>query len=222
MASPRKFLFDLSFDQPQGPVAVRFNRAASEPTFTRSELEAARATAFEEGRQAALAEAAASDERRLTDAACALAAGIPALLARDGEVRLSVETHALELRRVLVAKALPALAQKEPLAEIEAMIVSCLREAFEEPRIVVRVPQPLFEPIRDRLAALAQHGSFAGKFVLLVDDALGPTDCRLEWADGGAERDTKRLAREIDAALERTLLTPNPASEPSSQETPHE
>jgi flagellar assembly protein FliH len=121
---------------------------------------------------------------------------------------------------LLLAKASPALAQKEPLAEIEAMIVTCLREAFEEPRIVVRVPQPLFDPIRGRLASLAHDGSFAGKFVLLVDDALGPADCRLEWADGGAERDTSRLARELDAALERALTTPTP--EPSSQEPSHE
>mgnify|MGYP004704999233 CR=1 FL=1 len=88
--------------------------------------------------------------------------------------------------------------------------------------VVLRVSQHLFEPIRQRLTELAQKTGFAGKFVLLADDALGPVDCRLEWADGGAERITDRLAREIDAVLERALMTPSSASESSNQETTHE
>jgi flagellar assembly protein FliH len=222
MTSPRKYLFDLSFDQPQGPVAVRFARNPAEPIFTRTELEAARAAAHEEGRQAGLAEGAATTERRLADAAEAFAAGLASLIERADEIRREAETRAVELLRTVTAKAFPALARMAPLAEIEAMVVDCLREAFEEPRVVLRVAADLFEPMRQRLDAIAQSCGFSGKFVLLVDDTLGAVDGRLEWADGGAERNTRRLARELDAALERALLPPVPASEPSREETPDE
>ncbi len=87
MANPRKYLFDLSFDQPQGPVAVRFARNPSEPTFTRAELEAACAAAREEGRQAGLAEGSATTDRRLADATEALAAGLTSLIEREDEIR---------------------------------------------------------------------------------------------------------------------------------------
>jgi flagellar assembly protein FliH len=76
--------------------------------------------------------------------------------------------------------------------------------------------------MRERLNAIAQSHGFAGKFVLLVDESLGPADGRLEWADGGAERNLARIARELDAALARALSNPISAPEPSREETPHE
>ena len=225
MGTPRKYMFDASFDQPTPPpVAVLVNKPQPqpEPTFTAAEVEAARAAGLEEGRRTALAEAMSSIEQQLVEATKELAAGIPTLLARDSEIRLETEQRSLELLRALLAKAFPVLSQRASIEEIETLVSDCLREAFEEPRVVLRVPQRLFDPIRERLNDLAQKSGFAGKFVLLAEDSLGPADCRLEWADGGAERITDRLTREIDAVLERALLTPPPASEPSNQETPHE
>ena len=222
MANPRKYLFDLSFDHPQGPVADRFPRNTPEPTFTRAELEVACAAARQEGHLAGLAEASASAEGRLVDATDALASGFASLLARADEIQREAEAHALELLRMVTAKAVPALARREPLAELEAMVIDCLREAAEEPRIVLRVAPDLFDPMRERLNAITQSHGFAGKFVLLVDESIGAADGRLEWADGGAERNTRRIARDLDAALERALLNPISAPEPSREETPHE
>src|ERR1700676_3558196 len=192
MASPRKYLFDLSFDQPQGPVAVRFARNPAEPTFTRTELEAARAAAHEEGRQAGLAEGSTTTERRLANATEAFAAGLASLVECADEIRREPETRAVELLRTVTAKAFPALARREPLAEIEAMVVDCLREAFEEPRVVLRVAASLLEPMRQRLDAIAQKSGFSGKFVLLVDDTLGAGDGPLGWAAGRAAPKTRR------------------------------
>ena len=39
--------------------------------------------------------------------------------------------------------------------------------------------------------------------VLFGDDQFSETDCRVEWADGGAERNLGELWRRIDAAIER-------------------
>jgi len=222
MATPRKYLFDLSFDHPQGPVAVKFARSPQEPTYTKADLDAARAEAAAAARMAALAEATADTEARLANAVEMFAAGVPSLLERSETIRLDVERRAIELLRALVAKATPALARKEPLAEIETLVIDCLREVFEEPRIVLRVPEALFDATRQRLGALAQQSGFGGKFVLLADPALGPVDCRLEWADGGAERDVARLQREIDGVLARTLVASIPAPAFFTKDSDHE
>ena len=58
---------------------------------------------------------------------------------------------------------------------------------------MLRVNDALFDALQRRLAAIAQANGYAGKIVLLADDALAPGDGRIEWADGGAERDTRRL-----------------------------
>src|SRR5579864_9093857 len=126
MATPRKFLFDLSFDQPQGPVAVQFARTPPEPTFSKTELEAACAKAAAEAREAALAECANATEARLADATDALAAGITSVLERGEAIRRDTERRATELLRAIVVKTVPALARRDPLAEIEALVSQCL------------------------------------------------------------------------------------------------
>src|SRR5258708_9210479 len=123
MANQSKYRFDLSFDHPEGPVAVRFTGNTRERTFTHAELEAACAAARQEGRQSGVSEASASAEGRLADATDALASGFASLLARADEIRRQTEAHALELLRVVAAKAVPALARKQPLAELEAMSI---------------------------------------------------------------------------------------------------
>jgi len=221
-SQPRKFLFDLNFDQPQKPIAVQFARTPPEPTFSKDELQAACADAAAEAREAALAEAAEATETRLATATDALAAGITSLLERDQAIRAETERHAAGLLRAAIAKLVPALARKDPLAEIEGLVSECLREVFDEPRIVLRVCEILFEPMRQRLGTLAQQSGFAGKFVLLVDDTLGPVDCRVEWADGGAERNLGRLEREIDGILARVLFVEPAAAPTPSKEPDHE
>ncbi len=103
---------------------------------------------------------------------------------------------------------MPAFAAKEPVAEIEALLAGCLAEALDEPRIVLRVSDALFEAVQARIAAVVQAGGYSGKVVLLADAALAGGDGRVEWADGGAERDTSRIAQEIDAVLARALAAP--------------
>jgi hypothetical protein len=43
---------------------------------------------------------------------------------------------------------------------------------------------------------------------VLPDDALGPADCRVEWASGGAERVAAQMWREFDAATQRIFSDP--------------
>jgi flagellar assembly protein FliH len=209
MSSQTKYLFERSFDNVEQPRALS-RKPPPEPPVSRAEFEAARGAAFAEGRKSGLAEAALSAEERTAAALTTLAADIKALLAQREECTADVERQAIEAMRAIMRKAVPALCRKDPLAEIEAVIDACLHEAFEEPRIVLRIADAQFEPVQQRLAALAAAAGYAGKLVLLADNGLGPGDVRIEWAEGGAERQVPRLLSDIDAALARALDA-NPA-----------
>jgi flagellar assembly protein FliH len=204
MSAPHKFLFDRSFDQAEGPRGVS-RKPPSEPPVTRADVEAARAQGVAEGRKAALAEAARSAEERLATALSALADGMKDLIATREQESAQLQRRSLEAFRAIARKAVPALCRKDPLAEVEALIVECLHEAFEEPRLVLRVAASLFPELRERVEQLAASTGFAGKVVLLADETLGPGDARVEWADGGAERDGARLLSDIDAVLARAI-----------------
>jgi flagellar assembly protein FliH len=208
MGAPHKFLFDESFDQPDAPTVAAARRAPPpppEPTFSKAELEAAEQAGMEAGRAAGLAEAAQSTEALTADALTSLASGIGELMAARQSDADAAQRHACAAMSLLLHKAVPALSRKAPLIEIETLLSDCLREAFDEPRIVLRVADSLFEPLQRRLAAITGTTGFGGKVVLLADETLGPGDARVEWAEGGAERDQRRLMHDIDGALARAL-----------------
>ena len=205
MQSPHRFLFDQSFDLPDAPRAARKAPSPPEPTFSKAELEAVQMRALGEGRAAALAEAAQSQDARIAASLESIEAALRQSLDARARQAEDARHRALEMVRGLMQKLAPALCRAAPLLELETMIAACLREAFDEPRIVLRVADDVFDALRQRLGALTSSLGFAGKVVLLADEALGPADARIEWAEGGAERDSDRLIHDIDAALLRAL-----------------
>jgi flagellar assembly protein FliH len=220
MTVPQKFLFDRSFDHTEAARGAP-RKPPSEPPVTRADVEAARAQGVAEGRKAALAEAARSVEERATAALATLAGGMTQLIAAREQEAAALRRRSLEAFRAVMRKVIPALFRKDPLTEIEALVVECLHEASEEPRLVLRVADSLFAALRERIEALAASAGFAGKVVLLADEALGPGDARIEWAEGGAERDSARLLNDIDAALGRAVdAVSDPPAKPLEESTP--
>ncbi len=60
--------------------------------------------------------------------------------------------------------------------------------------------------------------AYEGKVVILGDADLGPSDCRIEWADGGIERDVRALWEEIDHVLAEVQTIEHPNSDQQPQE----
>lgn len=211
MALPEKFTFDVSFDHLGAPTA----RSLAERRFTRGELEATRQSALAEGRAAGLAEAAQSTQSLTADALARIAESLGALLATQDAAAMDVQRRALAAMQMIVAKLVPGLAAKDPLTEVEAFATKCLHEAIDEPRVVLRVAQEIYEPLRERLDALANAAGYAGRIVMLIDETIAGGDARVEWADGGAERNLAAQCAEIDELLERRrdpAASPNPVS----------
>ena len=73
-------------------------------------------------------------------------------------------------------------------------------------RLVAYVPNDLLDPLNERVATISAARGFEGRVVLIGDPELADSDCRIEWADGGLERDTRRLWSDIEAALDRCLF----------------
>ena len=205
MALAQKYLFDNSFDAPGGDARQRGAVTPAETTISRADLAVAVARARVEGHAAGLAEATAQREQQIGDALTVIAQHLVALLAAQDEARRENERTTIELTRTIVGKLFPALSRSGALVELEAVVGHCMQDAIAEPRLVLRVPDTIFEAARQRMTPLAASLGFPGKLIILVDDTLGQSDCRVEWADGGAERDTARSWREIEAALDRAV-----------------
>ena len=208
MALPQKFSFDVSFDHLGVPSA----RSLAERRFTRGEIEATRQSALAEGHAVGLAEAAKSAQALTADALARIAEGFAALLATQDAATMDAQRRALAAMQMIIAKLVPGLAAKDPLTEVEAFATKCLHEAIAEPRVVLRVAQEIYEPLRERLDALANAAGYDGRIVMLVDDTIAAGDARVEWADGGGERNLAGQFAEINELLERRR---DPAASPT-------
>lgn len=200
----KRFLFETSFDEANGElVRDAAGREPPEPQYGEAELEQARQEAFEAGRKAALEEETLKAEQRLAATEEKVAGALDGLLEGRQALEQQLTREASEATLLMLRKLFPRLSEKESLAEVEALIDGCLERVRQEPRIVVRVAPAQVEKITTRAEATARARAYEGKVVVLADEALAPGDALVEWADGGAKRDSGRLMEEMDAAIGR-------------------
>jgi len=216
----KRFTFDsfVDFDRPPEPAAQPVEVEAPS-LFSQADIAQARADAFEEGRAKALLDHEATDAHRLSSAIERLADG----MARMGEAEEMRAHHfhacAMNVALTAIRKLMPELTKRFGQQEVEAVIAEALSDQHDEPRLVIRVPDSLFEPAAERVATLASARGYAGKTVILADGALGASDCRIEWADGGIERLAERTIADIAATITRLTQAPSldPAISPIEQ-----
>jgi flagellar assembly protein FliH len=215
MSTTRKFLFETSFDEIQRrreelvpppepePEPLPEPEPPPEPVFSSAELLRAHEDGYADGFAAGKAAAEAAAATRLAAALGAVEGGLARLL---GEASASTEAGRREMIGIALAisrKLLPSFARRHGLAEIEEMVAGCIGELVDEPRLVVRVADAMLDAVAEKVEAVAAARGFSGKVVMLADPGLEPGDCRVEWADGGVERDVGRLWRDIDGIAAR-------------------
>jgi len=212
MAAPARFLFDLDFSRPEpSPTPAEPPRPQIDLDQHLAEMVAledrVRAEAYEEGRQdgfvAGRSDAEARAAERLADEAAALANAARALLGSLDAERLAVERRAVDLAVACARRLAGTLIDREPLAEIRALIADCLGPLRKAPHLVVRLGATDADALKPHVDRFARETGFEGRIVILGEDDIGRGDCRIEWADGGIIRDTARLDAEMGAAIER-------------------
>lgn len=221
-----KFLFETSFDPDALSNAAKI-RAAEEaaadeppvPTFSEEELAAAKQAAFTEGSAAGMAEAEKGIARRTAEQLATLTARLDSLSGALDERMSQSHQETVLAAMTVVRKLFPQVSSENGLTEVKAVVEECLERLREEPRMVVRAANQQLDTLKAQLDACIKRSGFNGKLVFLADDRLNPGDVRVEWADGGAERDQNALWREIDNIIERTLAAALQAGREKNDQT---
>ena len=219
MVKLQKFLFDTDFDAPRINAAemsyVEDEIDVAEippvepppPTFSEEELALAREQAFVAGRQAGLQEAERAAQQMIGMALAGCAHHLQALAAAQAAANEALTRDAVAIALAVIRKLHPEFCRLYGVAEIAAAVEGSLAHLDRAARITMKVHPDLVESVRERCDALAAQISFEGKLIVTGDPQLPPGDCRLEWGDGGAERDGNRTWTEIDKAVETALGT---------------
>lgn len=222
MTALQKFMFETRFDGAAGRKRSEPRHAAKPPvTMTEDQVAALREESFAAGRTQGVEEATAQAESLAAAALARIEARLAEVAPQIATVIDGVKRDAVAAAMAALRKLVPRLAKEGDLADIEQVVTSCLAAVLEEPRVVVRVNDSTLDLIKERVADIAAKAGYDGKVVLVVDDNLGPGDCRVEWADGGAERDTGWMWKQIDGVVERFFagLSVAPPGRESAEET---
>ncbi len=97
---------------------------------------------------------------------------------------------------------------RQPLAEIEAIVLDVLSHVRAAPHVAVRVSPDLAESAGQRLKKLSEERGFSSRLVILPDHAIAAGDCLVEWADGGVSRDAEAIGARIAQAIQNYLGAP--------------
>jgi flagellar assembly protein FliH len=196
MTDAKKFMFDANnFD----------DSAPGRALYTEEQLLLAKEQGLAQGRSEGVRDTQAQQEARIVELLQKTLAHAEKLV--KDEDRREVEKSADTVRLVMkiVHRLLPGFAKRQSLAEIENVITQSIETRRDEPRIAVTVPSAHLEALRPRMDALAAEKGYGGKVILIADDNLAGTDCRVEWADGGAERLYERLFSQVENELTKAV-----------------
>jgi flagellar assembly protein FliH len=197
MSAAKKFLFETDF-------AGNTGGKPAEPVLTLTEHEAKVAEAEASAQQRGYADAqtdAGIESGRRPDALERIAAGLT--VANDGlhAIETRLECEAVEVAVAVARKLAPALIAREPFAEISALASECFRQLIAAPHIAVRVNDALYATAKEKLDDIVRTRNFAGRLVVLAEPEIAVGDCRIEWADGGINRDKAAADTAIGAAV---------------------
>lgn len=195
--SPAKFLFDQDF------TAAAKAKPAIPLEQHQAQLHGADATGYMRGFAAAKAEILAEAEQRSAAALECIAATLAAVAQSLGAVEARLEIEAVEVAVAVAKKLAAALIEREPLAEISALAKECFRHLVNAPHVVVRVNETQHESVARRIEDIARARGLASGLVVLAESDIRLGDCRIEWADGGINRDRGVTEAAIDEAVAR-------------------
>jgi flagellar assembly protein FliH len=197
MNANARFLFDQDFgdkrarrDDAEPVVTVAFH----EEQMRRAE-EAAHLRGVVQGRT----EAEADETARLAGATQRLAVAMQDMVEHLNVAVDAIEQQAIDLALAVARRLAGAALERLPTVEIERLVRESFADLRATPHVVVRIEPMLVERMTPVFERIARETGYAGRLVVLGDEAMGASDVKIEWADGGIARDLAALDAGIEA-----------------------
>lgn len=209
----RKFLFDKSFDD-----VANIHRAQvteRKPVTLRPEqVDALKKEAWDEGFAAGQKAGADEQTHNLMVTLSQLESRMIHLIENFQAVHKAQEASLRAAVLAVARKILPDFTSRHGMQEIESMLAGVIGDMLHEPRLVVRIHESQFDTVNTRIHEITTQKAYAGKVVVLADAEVAVGDCRIEWADGGIERNAEATWQDIEKAV---VPDQNPSAKPEQE-----
>lgn len=146
-------------------------------------------------------------------------AGLDAQLAAHAELLTRLDQHILTLTQSLstlheqedkktraiipaiIRRLMPELVKQHGMNEIEALVSQVMRDMQQEKRLVIRLNESEVSLMNEKIQSMANNEAFVGTLTVLADPSVAAGDCRIEWDNGGIERNTNANLSTIDTLI---------------------
>ena len=205
MKAAAKFLFDEDF------------ASGERPTITLVEAERRRAdaesVAYRKGFAAGQVQAQGEATERVAAALAVIADGLARIERVLAGIEAQLETEAVDVAVAVGRKLATELIAREPFTEIGALASECFRQLVATPHVAVRIGPDIYDEAKHKLDEIAALHGFQGRLSVLSDASLLAGDCRIEWAEGGVDRDRTAAFAAIDDVVGRYVTARRAAVE---------
>lgn len=207
MGTVEKFMFDTSFDEPKASDAAGKENEAEvvEPTFTQEQLDAVRDESLAAGKQEGVKQAVGETERLAAQALQSISEQMAALTQTQEQVRADAVEGSMAIAAAIIRKIFPELERRNSLDEVYRLVENTVTRLIDETRITVHVSETLHQQVTENMQTLIVEKGYEGKLSVLKDKELAIGDCRIEWSNGRAKRDTAAAWRSIEGIIERNI-----------------
>ena len=212
MTDTIKFTFDTEFeDLDEAERQLRLRPPvdpADEPKHSDNQLAAAREQAYAEGVEAGVKQAREEGEYIASTALTAVSQEMERINGVHETIVRDAHTESIGLALIIARKLATELLARFPVPEIESVIKDLmvqLGELTTEPKVVVRVDPNLVQLVNQQIETLKSQSGFDGQITVVGETGISGSDCRVEWAEGGGERDVTAIESEVAAAVVRYI-----------------
>ena len=123
------------------------------------------------------------------------------LITEEETQKSEMEKQSLDLVLSIVRKLVPSLLSDEAKNIVNKFIADNFNNFKNESKLSFYIHPDIISYVQENIAKLANRHDFEGKIALHKDNSLGVSDCRIEWENGGVERNTGHLTDKIKAML---------------------
>lgn len=173
----------------------------TEPSYSKEELDAAvklaEEAAYEKGKNAAAESELSKQNILLEEIRNQLSAVFSAQDTRLAEI----EKSALSFAVSLVRKLLPTLEEEQAAAEVKNFMAENFANFAGQDTLSFAFNPETVSLVADSIGRLAEQNDFEGKIAVHKDGSLGPSDCRIEWKNGGVERKVSKILDKVDTLI---------------------
>ncbi len=215
---PRKYLFDLTFDNGQNIKTAE--REKPKPTFTQEQLDLEKQASFEQGMQAGQKSMMEDQQQYMNALLTKIDQNLTHVVSQGLTQWQDLLSQIQAIALVIMRKVMPNYVEQHGLGEVESIVGKVIAEVSREPRLVFRINEQMFDTISAKINAIAAQQAYAGKIVILGDPLIDVSDCRIEWADGGIERNVQLLWQSIERVMSEAQSSDAMPSAPSDDSPP--